>query len=499
MPLTQQTVERIRAVILARAAGSPALLRFDTASGSPLWLIANAIAHEARKIVTDTIRESLNCIPSTATGAALLEWVRTFLPDGVYAATAWVGTIQLQAEAGATPAVPIFSEIVHADGTRYQTTAAVAAGDWSGPGGTVVVAAQALTLGAGANKAPGTLLSLASPPVGCRASCALVATVTEGLDAESEADLQARLRVETRGRPGSGKPADVVAWGLRHGRQFDVGSVYVYPRYETPLDGVLVPLVHDAVRLLDGADSNALQALAQAEAAYALDLRVARVAGVAPDLAIVTSAILPEFEVVARPGWGPDWTYPAFAATVAIGSAEPRVQLSADPTGAIEAGQHVVVRMTDGVSCFRVQLEVVAVGANYVDTEGWPAGYTPVVGDDLVAGGPLWQPIQDAIRAHFLTLGPWAIDPALVGAAPVLHRQRYPDPDSEGPPGVYVSDLLAAIDNLPGTSHVEWTQYWRDGGAATPAADIAEVLDPTVPDPIGLFVLSSEGASVVWV
>ena len=59
--------------ILARMAASPALRAFDTREGSPLWLIANAVAHEAAKLAADISRESLNCIPSTSTGEPLRE------------------------------------------------------------------------------------------------------------------------------------------------------------------------------------------------------------------------------------------------------------------------------------------------------------------------------------------------------------------------------------------------------------------------------------------
>jgi len=200
MGMVAQTIEWIRAVMLGRMTGSPGLTEMDTTTGSPLWLELNAVAYEIRKVVVGIVEDSLNCIPFTSSGTWLDRWASTFLATGRLVATAWAGTITLNAEPGASPVVPINQEIVHANGTRYWTTQAVAAADWSAPGGTVTVTAVALTLGTAANMANGTTLAVVSPPVGLRTACTIASTTTLGVAAESDTLLRRRLLNETRDR-----------------------------------------------------------------------------------------------------------------------------------------------------------------------------------------------------------------------------------------------------------------------------------------------------------
>lgn len=103
--------------------------------------------------------------------------------------------------------IPTGTELVRADGWRYETQAEVTI-----TGGVAEVAVTATDLGAGGNMTAGELL-LGTPIAGV-ASATVVGQAEAGADEESFAALRARTWLRKRQQPQGGAEADYIAWLL---------------------------------------------------------------------------------------------------------------------------------------------------------------------------------------------------------------------------------------------------------------------------------------------
>jgi len=106
-------------------------------------------------------------------------------------------------------AVPLGTQARALDGQVYVTTAAgVIAG-----GGTVSLAAVALVAGAAGNQAASTPCTLTAAPAGVL-SDAVITTMTNGVDIESDGQMLGRLLDLLRSPPAGGNAADYKRWAL---------------------------------------------------------------------------------------------------------------------------------------------------------------------------------------------------------------------------------------------------------------------------------------------
>jgi uncharacterized phage protein gp47/JayE len=122
-------------------------------------------------------------------------------------AVAAAGTVLFSGTPAA--AVPIGTQARTLDGQVYVTTAAgVIAG-----GGTVPLAAVAVVMGAAGNQPASTPCTLTSAPAGVL-SDALIQTMTNGVDIESDAQMLARLLDLLRSPAAGGNAADYKRWAL---------------------------------------------------------------------------------------------------------------------------------------------------------------------------------------------------------------------------------------------------------------------------------------------
>jgi hypothetical protein len=139
-----------------------------------------------------------------------------------------------------------------------------------------------------------------------------------------------------------------------------------------------------------------------------------------------------------------------------------RITLGANPTGVIAIGDRVVGRWDIGGVSTSIEVTATGVGANWVDIDSNP-GAVMTAASNITPGGPLWQPMRDAIGACFDSLGGWpSFDPLL---------PRYPAHDYTLTGWVYRSDLIAAVEAIPGVQAVTLT---------TPAADQVGTSNPAV-------------------
>jgi uncharacterized phage protein gp47/JayE len=142
-------------------------------------------------------------------------------------ATSATGTVRFTGTVGA--AVTLGTEVKTSTGAAFLVTT----GGAIGGGGSVDLAAQAVTAGLAGNQAINTAAVLTASPPGV-ASAATILTMTGGTDAETDASLLARLLEVLRNPPAGGNQADYRNWalavpGITHAWVFDnrraVGTV----------------------------------------------------------------------------------------------------------------------------------------------------------------------------------------------------------------------------------------------------------------------------------
>ena len=129
------------------------------------------------------------------------------------------GTALFNGTVGA--AVPLGTAFKTLDGASFVTTAAGVIGG----GGTVSLAAQAVTVGAAGNQQPNAPATLTAAPSGVQSN-AVVQAMTNGVDIESDGSLLARLLDLLRAPPAGGNAGDYRRWALEVA---GVTAAYVFP------------------------------------------------------------------------------------------------------------------------------------------------------------------------------------------------------------------------------------------------------------------------------
>jgi uncharacterized phage protein gp47/JayE len=93
-------------------------------------------------------------------------------------------------------------------------------------GGSLTLAATAVTPGASGNLAAATALQLSSAPAGVNSACVVATALTGGMDAELDDALLSRLLARLRNPPHGGNASDYLAWALAVP---GVTEAYVFP------------------------------------------------------------------------------------------------------------------------------------------------------------------------------------------------------------------------------------------------------------------------------
>jgi hypothetical protein len=146
-----------------------------------------------------------------------------------------------------------------------------------------------------------------------------------------------------------------------------------------------------------------------------------------------------DLDIRCAAGYEPDYSSAIYATNVAsVVAGTRRINLAHDPTGHIIPGNRMVFHCSD----FRAyQMTVQTVGVGYVIvTEAWVSD--PIVGEAVRDGGPLWEPIRAAVASVFDALG--------TSHSNTAGKYRWPDVAFDQPSTLYLSDLYAAIDAVPG-------------------------------------------------
>jgi uncharacterized phage protein gp47/JayE len=201
VPSLSTIVERISDDLNSRLPGEDARLR-----RSVLYVLARVLAAVAWSLYQYQSWISRQVLPDTADTDSLDRhatiWGLTRIP-----ATFTHREMMVTALAGST--LPAGSIAEDGDGNQFATDAIH---NWA-IGGTEAVPATAVIAGVDANLATGTILTLASPPVGVTAICTIGASgQTDGADTESDDNLRVRIHERIAVTPQGGAEADYVAW-----------------------------------------------------------------------------------------------------------------------------------------------------------------------------------------------------------------------------------------------------------------------------------------------
>ena len=119
--------------------------------------------------------------------------------------------------------------LVHTDGTRFELTESVTVGS-----GTADVSARAILGGIAGNKIVGETLDFESPPANIQQEASVVISFADGLDAETDGQLLARLLHAIRNPPAGGRFSDYWKWAMSIN---GVANAYVYGPHSGDTDG----------------------------------------------------------------------------------------------------------------------------------------------------------------------------------------------------------------------------------------------------------------------
>ena len=213
-PSLQDLIDRAVNDINARLPGVDARLR-----RSNLNVLARVHAGAIHGLYGYLDFLSRQVIVDTAESEFLARWAAIW---GVTrkAAEAATGNVTFTGTNGSV--IPAGTVLLRSDGAEYTTFA-----DATIVAGTATAVATAVLAGADGNTAAASLFALASPIAGVNGVVTVAAGgLTQGIDAESDDELRARLLLRIQQPPQGGAPADYIAWALQVP---GVTRAWVYP------------------------------------------------------------------------------------------------------------------------------------------------------------------------------------------------------------------------------------------------------------------------------
>jgi uncharacterized phage protein gp47/JayE len=354
----------------------------------------------------DAVRKDLN--PLTAEGEALADWAHV---KQVTRKSATPARKSDALEVTGTPAstVSIGDELVSAGGLRFQ----IAENETVPAAGVVNVDVVAISTGAQTRLPAGTVLTFVSPPTGIEEEARLVLDLDEdGVDEEPEGEWRNRVLAKYGDPPLGGAVADYEQWSLE---VTGVASAYVYP-IRGGLGTVDVAALHTGsgtARLLDTTERGELldYLLTKAPAHLARDgnVRVLEVVEVEVDTEVTVTSN-------GEAQWARDWddATPLVVSTWTL--ATRTLVFTTDRPDSMVPGHRILFKdatVTPADSGKQWVIESLS-STNAVVLEEAP-DFTPAATDTVYSGGPLVDPVRDAILAHFDSLGPSNPDAVVYG------------------------------------------------------------------------------------
>ena len=390
----------------------------DTSPESFLGKLARAEAAGLWAFEKRLQRISLDTVPNEqSTYERLSDWATVLgVPDGAGSygplnptiATGLAGT----ATGTAGTLIPSGTQLVAADGeTLFATTANATIGG----GGSVTIAFNALTAGTAGNLQVPASLTFVSPPGGVNASVTLTTGADNAIDTEGADALLDRILLRLRFPPKGGAIQDYIAWAQEVS---GVGPVYVYPRRAgTGTVQVAVTQAGTGTGRIPGGTlitevNDHLADVMPVDVDGAVDPAIPPYHTSTHDLTVRVYGVTPS---LAKYAW--DWTDPGTYTVAGWNAGTRALTLNAAAPATLIAALPLLPRVqvldTGGgpgqVVPAQLRVSAITAPANIILTitaASIPTGFNPQVGDRVYAGGPMAQPIGQALLDYIDSLGP---------------------------------------------------------------------------------------------
>lgn len=376
----------------------------DVSRQSDNWkrLRTNALAVTALHARLDVLEK--NMLPDTTDRKQQDRW-GTILGVARKLATPAFGSACLRVF-GTVGAAITASILGHADGTTYRCgTGTIGAGGFLDVDlnvGVVDPVASGVSTGSITRKTKGEILTFVGPPPSIQSTAKLQSDLVQGGDDDEGIGAYRVRLLDKMAQPGMGGNAnDFSKWELS---QSGVATAYVYPLRQG-LGSVDVAFLHSgrgAARLPSAPEIASVQAYVDTQRPVSMaDFRVITVAAEPTDVEIlVTPTDEPQFQF--------DWD-DAVPPTVSAWNGTTRVlTFSARPTDLLPKDR-LIYRSAAPNDGSELVVEALGPGGNDVTVAALTAAQAaapPVATNAVYAGGPLVEPLRQALLALFDLLGP---------------------------------------------------------------------------------------------
>jgi len=457
MPVTRPTKAEVLGWMQATLSGmdSSLVITRDSDAGIKLRMLCEAVYglhHEAGKIEDDLF------VSDRTSTEALDRHADAKLEGGRKGASTGAGTDCLTVTGTLGAVATIGDELTSTDGYRYQLTS----GGTIPAGLSISCSVESVDVGEAVNRDSGETLTFSSPAAGIDATATLTDDITGAEDAETDAELIRRLQDAYANPLGSGRLSDFRQWAL--GVPGIVDAYSYGPTSDAPTGRRGLGYVDVCiVRRGTGASrvpSTTLQGLVE----DAIEAR-------RPITTRDYSVILPtedeiDIEATITPGAGYefDWdkTQPVAVHSYTAGT---RTMVVDDEIadfcvgGTLLAAGHRVLVSGPHWSQMNTVKSVAdntpAGKATIIFDEDFATA--PVIGDEFEPGGPLTEPMLEAIEDMFDALGP--------------ARGLAFDPNQDWESDVLLAKIDQVLMNIPGVRNVEIDDVGGGGVADYPATD----------------------------
>ncbi len=373
----------------------------DVKPGSYNWLLCRTIAAGLTGNQAQLVATKNDLLPDTAEGIELERWANI---RGVYkkGATGARKSDALRVVGTAATNVPDSTALYHPESQlTFRTSGASVVGSQNGATGWVDVDVVAVSTGSQTRLAAGAILRFTTPIAGIEEDAELQLDLDEdGEDQESDGALRLRVLSRFRSPPLGGAAEDYVQWALE---EPGIAAAYAYP-LRNGVGSVDVTALHagsGAVRVLSEGERALLEQEINAKRPIGVTFRVLTVV---PEAVLVEYAYVPDGEPEHEPDW--DDTSPPTVLSWDAGTRKLRFTGGSRPA-TMKAGDRIVIKTALGTGRERV-IEALTDTVGVQDAvilETDATGDVPVAADVIYAGGPLVEPIREAIQALSDSLG----------------------------------------------------------------------------------------------
>lgn len=405
MAFTIPTLEETHEFLLAL--GRTLFPEMDFSRESLQWKWLRVIAGGVSDNHAHVVATQNDLLPDTAADDMLVRW-GTMLGVIKKGATPGRKDNALRVFGTVGAAVPALQELVHTSGLRFQIQNAEVIAST----GYVDCDVVGIDTGTQTRLSAGEVLRFASTPVDLEEAAELQIAIDEdGDDVEQDGAYRARILSRLSDPPLGGAPNDYVQWALE---QVGVAGAFVYPQ-RNGLGTVDVAAFHlgtGSARSLLAGERTSLQAL--------LDERrpvgaVVRVLETTPQTVNVEVAVIGNGEARYLFDWDD-----ATPLTITSWNAGTRTLKFTTPRPlSMTANDRIVIASASVAAGIQFTIESLSTSASdevVLKPSATLTDYPPVGGELVYSGGPLVEPVRDAILAHINALGPSNPDGIRYGA-----------------------------------------------------------------------------------